>query len=279
MVHAHTYIGAIIAREIKKTHKLPFIVKEHYTGWIDGTIREYHLRKGIDAFTDANIVTAVSKSLAYALEEQIQKAVVVTPNFIDAKIFRYRSENIIKKPMKGLFNALIIGDLISRKQVGHAIRSISLINKKSTIRVGLEIIGSGPLKGQLQTLVESLGQQENIVFSGTQSKEDIAKKLNEVDLLIHSSKIETFGLVILESLFCGTPVVSYNNGGVNEMAGLPGLIICKSSTVQNMVDKIENILTGSDSIDRQLISVTARKKFGEATIITHLNELYKKLLV
>ncbi len=68
----------------------------------------------------------------------------------------------------------------------------------------------------LHSLVERHGLRDNVVFLGTQSRQQLARLLASATITLVPSHSETFGLVALESASCGTPVIAAASGGLRE---------------------------------------------------------------
>ncbi len=252
LIHAHTYLGAMVAEELQKDFTIPYIVTEHYTGWMDGSIRKHHRELGAEALNGAKKVLAVSKSLKDAIQPWINQEIEVSPNFIDIEIFKpdasEKSEDL---------EILGVGDLIPRKQWDHLIKAYASIHQD--IRNSkLTIIGEGPLRGELEGLIRILKMESRIHLVGRKSKCEVAHAMQQASLLVHTSHTETFGLIYLEALACGLPVISYDNGGVNEFRDIEGIRILGSSNLDDLKKSIFESYSQSKTVDPDSI----KKKFS-----------------
>jgi glycosyltransferase involved in cell wall biosynthesis len=118
----------------------------------------------------------------------------------------------------------IAGRLASEK--GHAL----LLNSFKSLAdyfpsLKLKIAGSGPLKEHLMALSKNLGLEERVEFCGYQK--DMVAFLRQVDIFVLSSHYEGFGLVLVEAMAAGIPVVATDVGGVAEVVvdGQTGLVV------------------------------------------------------
>lgn len=88
----------------------------------------------------------------------------------------------------------------------------------------LYIVGKGSLKGQLQSLIDECALQEKVVLAGgDKSAEEVALWMNCCDLFVLPSISESFGIVQLEAMACGKPVIATYNGGSEEIITDKGL--------------------------------------------------------
>lgn len=270
IIHAHTYLGGIVSSIIKEKYHIPFLVTEHYTGWMDRSISAYHHKVGIESFQNADVITAVSTALQQCLKKKISKEVEVISNFIDTKLFK----SSVRKSGDE-FSAICIGDLIPRKQVDHAIKSISRLSSK--IKLKLAIVGTGPEEGYLKSLVKDLKLESQVFFFGQLRKWEVASLLAKSDVLLHPSKMETFGIVIAEALCCGLPVISYDNSGIQEMSKLPGVHIVQDQELNSFAQMIE--YTSNIKQNRQEISLKAQNQLGVKATTHSLDKIYETLLI
>jgi glycosyltransferase involved in cell wall biosynthesis len=77
----------------------------------------------------------------------------------------------------------------------------------------LIVVGTGPQQAELRELAERLGVADRVRFLGWVSDEDKFAALASSDIFVSTSQHEGFGLMYLEAMSCGLPVVTYDNGG------------------------------------------------------------------
>jgi len=246
VIHAHTYLGAMVAAELQKCQLLPFIVTEHYSGWMDGSIRSHHRLMGLSAMRSAMKVITVSKALKSVLQPSLAQEIEVLPNFIDYKIFK---KDIKKK--SSAFEILGVGDLIPRKQWDHLIKVFAAFNKEHR-NSKLTIIGDGSLRADLMTQIRDLNLEASISLPGRYSKTEVAKAMQRSSVLVHTSHTETFGLIYLEALACGLPVISYANGGVNEFQDYEKIQIVEKNNQEALKEAITQFANLSDSNNSEI---------------------------
>jgi glycosyltransferase involved in cell wall biosynthesis len=103
-----------------------------------------------------------------------------------------------------------VGRLVARKATHELITILDAIQNP---RLKLVVLGDGPERQNLISLVNSLGLQDQVIFTGFVSDEEKFQYLNAGDLYVSTSQHEGFGIVFLEAMACGLPVVCYNKGG------------------------------------------------------------------
>lgn len=103
-----------------------------------------------------------------------------------------------------------VGRLVSRKAIPQLISMMDGLRKE---RVRLFILGSGPQEQSLKEEVRKRGLEDRILFMGHVEECKKFEILKMCDIYVSTSQHEGFGLVFLEAMACGLPVVCYNHGG------------------------------------------------------------------
>ena len=116
-----------------------------------------------------------------------------------------RAEEIKPEP----YQLVSIGRLAFHKNIQVAIKAIKIV-KKSFPNVSLVVVGDGLYRKNLEELVDELGLQDNVVFSGQALEEDKIKLLASSQALVFPSFIEGFGIVILEAFAQKKPALVSN---------------------------------------------------------------------
>jgi len=103
----------------------------------------------------------------------------------------------------------------------------------------LSILGSGPLESKLKLLADQLGVADSVHFLGRSPF--VYEFLDGIDTFILTSKYEGFGMVLLEAIDAGVPVVASNNSAIPEVLGLdfPGL--CSTGDSLDFFEKIKEL--------------------------------------
>lgn len=147
------------------------------------------------------IVCINSSSLEYY--ETYNKNVFLIPNIIGEPF-----ENITEINFQEKKNQLIyVGRLDEEKNVANLIDVISRVDMKDFI---FKIIGDGAELEKLKKIVNRKNLESKIFFMGRQNIEEIKNNLLQSKIFLFMSKTEAFGMVLLEALFCGNALISYD---------------------------------------------------------------------
>ncbi|GAB6188675.1 glycosyltransferase family 4 protein [Marinitoga arctica] len=176
--------------------------------------------------------------------------VVVIPTGIDINkfneevIWNLRDEYNILPEEKIL---LFVGRLGPEKNIDFLIKVFHKIFHEER-NVKFVIVGDGVEKNKLEELVIELDLHENVIFTGGQPREKVLDAYKQADLFIFASYTETQGLVVLESMAAGTPVVALGKMGVYDLLNHEnaGGIMIKELNEDDFVHEILKVLRDKD---------------------------------
>ncbi len=226
LIHAHSAIlGGVLAAEISERHGIPYVLTEHSTSFARGLIRPWQKPLVERVFRTASARLAVSPALGALLAEQYPKVAGEwewVPNMVDP-VFRpsdLRAESPdIHRPFRWL-NVALLTEKKGHRDLLHAFAQAFAGNREHELRIG----GAGPERAGLQTLAGQLGIADQVRFLGELSREQVVSEMQQCDAFVLASHVETFGVVLIEAMACGKPVIATRCGGpecfVNETCGI-----------------------------------------------------------
>ena len=214
IIHGHYLFPAgYAAVKVGKKYNIPTYVTAHGSDMFEVYAKQSFMRPVLRrVLSGADVVLAVSD----ALKEEIVKTGVscdlrIHLNSVNVSKFRhdtlsnFKSEIGTDKPV-----VLFVGNIIKRKNVNALLEA----RKRAKTDYTLAIVGDGPLLSDLKAKVK----KENIpdvYFAG--ARNDVEKIIPAADILVLPSFSESFGLVLIEALACGVPVIGSNVGGIREI--------------------------------------------------------------
>lgn len=177
-------------------------------------------------------------------------------------------------------NLLYVGRLDKQKGIDFLLRAMPLIIRESPM-VHLNIIGDGPEKEKLKKVAKELGIESNVFFVGWISNNGLEKYYKESTIVaVPSTLDEAFGLVGIEAMSVGRPVIASRVGGIPEWLedGKTGFLVDPGKPEQ-IAEKVIQLL-----LDRKLLEQmgkNARKKAEQFSIERHvekIEEVYEELI-
>jgi len=228
----------------------------------------------------SDAVTTVSQSLKDDTLRlfDIKNDINVVPNFIDLEKYNHEFTDCQRAMMANDDEKIIthISNLRPVKRVQDVISVFYNIQKEMPAK--LMFIGEGPEKEKVELRCQELGILDKVVFFGRSN--EIDKILCFSDLFLLPSQTESFGLVALEAMASGVPVISSNTGGLPEVNihGKSGFL----SNVGDVEDMTRNALhILSDETRLKTFKNNARKealKFDLHAIVPQYEAIYEDTL-
>ena len=137
---------------------------------------------------------------------------VIIPNIIDMTRFSVEKKEHIQWPISSPHLA-VTRNLEPIYGIDTAIKAVALL-AESTPGIKLTIAGSGPQRNELEDLVNHLGMEDIVNFTGKLTPEGIVALYQTTDIMLNPTTVDNMPNSLLESLACCIPVVSTNAGGI-----------------------------------------------------------------
>ncbi|MDN4522837.1 N-acetyl-alpha-D-glucosaminyl L-malate synthase BshA [Fictibacillus fluitans] len=285
IIHAHYAIPHAICAFLAKQmagEQLKIVTTLHGTDitvlGYDPSLKEM-IKFGIE---NSDAVTAVSNSLkndTYRLLG-VENEIYPIYNFVDEREYFKQDASHLRKGygIKPEEKVIIhISNFRTVKRVPDVIKAFHQIVNE--IPAKLLLIGNGPEFTVACKLVQELNIEDHVLFLGKQ--ENVAELFSISDLKLLLSEKESFGLVLLEAMACGVPVVGTNIGGIPEVIldGETGYI-CELGDIDGIARASLSILT--DESKKQRFSYQAmqhvRDHFHSSKIVEDYEQLYYSVL-
>jgi D-inositol-3-phosphate glycosyltransferase len=256
IVFSHYWISGIAGLYLQTWWQVPHLVMFHTLGAIKNSLGigedEPELRieeEGLLA-RQCNRIIASTAQEKYLLNQYYgvpAEKVSVIPCGVNLQHFQPmdRSGARLHLGLKDEHIILFVGRIERLKGIEKIIRTLPYL---SHIKPRLLIVGEdGNRLGEsqnLKKLAENLGVADSVTFSGLVPYENLPVYYNAADVCVFPSYYESFGLVPLESLACGTPVVATNVGDLQNiiLQGETGYVMLNNEPIA-MSHKLEVILT------------------------------------
>lgn len=273
IIHANIYNTGVPANIIKKRYKIPYVLTEHYTGYARKTMGRKQLKRAKIGMENADLVLPVSNSLKedicfYGINGNFE----VVPNVVSDHFFY----NYGKKKTAGIKRILCVAAMHPKKNYPTLINACKIIHN---IRRDwqLDIVGEGEKMDEYKKMVSCLSLEDQIHFLGGRQKTEIAEMMQSSDFFVLPSRYETFGVVFIEALSSGLPVVATDICSIPEIINESNGILVDPDSPEKLADAMLFMMDNSDKYDREKLSRDAKNKYSYDVIGKQITDIYKSI--
>jgi glycosyltransferase involved in cell wall biosynthesis len=191
----------------------------------------------------------------------------IMPSGINEEIF-------YKEKDKKKYNFIFIGSFYEIKGIDIFIDSIKKLNERELIFC---FVGSGKYLDS----IKYLNNKFTLEIKENQSQNEIRELLNQSKYLVLPSRGDSFGLVVSEAMFCGTPAIVSNIGGMKDQVedGVNGFII-KNNTSEELANVLKKAMQLSEDEYDKLAknAANSNKQYSMKNVCFQLSTIYKELV-
>jgi glycosyltransferase involved in cell wall biosynthesis len=275
VIHAHNvnYAG-LIAQAISKSEDVPYVVTEHSSLFMTGAIGHNAAEAMAACARDASAMTAVSSALARAVANKLAiREVGILPNLVDP--FIMNSPLVERRPDPAgapMTTFLAIGSLDANKDHATLIGAFArnFTGKRAKLRIG----GTGNLDADLRALARRLGVHEQVLFLGHLDRPAVRAEMQAASALVLSSLKETFGVVLIEALACGRPVITTRSGGPEDVVTESNGLTVEPGDPAALGEAMERMAATIFHYEPARIRADAAARFGEAVFVENATRYY-----
>lgn len=229
VVHSHMFHATVMTRLLRLSTSIPRMISTMHSGYAGGRYR-------VAAYRCTDWLTDMSTNVSYVARDNFvasgavrRSRMAVVYNGISVEEFRPSPE--MRGTLRNSFGIgedckllLAVGRLAHQKDYPNLLQALGLLSQDLQCR--LLIAGDGPLRPQLEAMVDDLDLSSRVRFLGI--RRDVAALMAAADVFVHSSSGEPFGLVVAEAMACECVVVATDTGGVREVLGDTGFLVPRS---------------------------------------------------
>lgn len=242
LIFSHYWLSGWTAHELRAAWGIPVAQMFHTLGHMKNRIAENHPQKSgnlrdIRVFTETDIMSWADTLVAATPAERAQmlwlyqadrRKINIVPPGVDVAHFHPMQRSLAKAHI-GIPDdrkmLLFVGRIERLKGIETLLRAMRLISEQSpeiARKTVVTIIGGDPTTvdsadsemGRMQALRHELGLHNLVTFAGAQDQDQLRYYYNAAEALIMPSDYESFGMVALEAMACGTPVIASEVGGL-----------------------------------------------------------------
>lgn len=248
LVHANFFMSGLVAQLVKKALGIPYVITFHALGLVrrqsQGGADHFPVERLAiekDLMQDADRVIAECPQDRLDMERHYdadRSRIDIVPCGFDSKELqpmREKARHFLKLDPHE-FIVLQLGRMVPRKGVDNVIESLAVLRDHYGIKARMLVVGGhmppgdepdSPELSRLIALSESLGLQQQVIFTGQKSRAELAYYYSAADVFVTTPWYEPFGITPLEAMACATPVIGSAVGGIKTTVqeGITGYLV------------------------------------------------------
>ena len=273
LIHAHSMLNAgVVALAIKRRWGIPFIVMEQSTGFAQNRLRWWERDLVRRVIAGAQQCIAVSPALARLLESRYPgSSWAYLPNPLGAAFVAEAATPDERQAGQPFV-------FLSAARFAPVKRHDLLIEAFAEAFAGqpgtrLQLAGDGPTQPVLEALCRSRGVAGQVDFLGLLSSDQLRQAMAAADAFVLSSDFETFGVVVIEALAAGTPVVVTASGGPDHLVDAANGLLVATGDKAALREALTTMRQAAGRYDRAAIRAAALLQYGPAAFARRFAEL------
>lgn len=279
VIHAqHIWVISSVLEE----YNIPIIITSHGSdvmGYKESNKFHEHVKKAAKDCKKIITISNYNKEEVNAILPEYKNKITTISNGYDNNIF-YK-ENCDKTEVLRSFGidkdydkiVCFAGRLAKNKGIDVLLNSAKIYEKENVLTL---IAGNGNEYDSLYAQAKELALK-NVVFLGDRNHDDLRKMYSISDVCVIPSREESFGLVALEALACGTPVVATKQGGLPDFITETVGMLVEKENVEELAKGIIKILNKEKEFDSEYIQKYAKNNYSQEIFMDKLIQLYEKI--
>lgn len=277
LIHAHNAVFAgVFCQGITEAVGIPYVITEHSSSFSTDTIIPSGSVKA--AFRKASARIMVSPFLGTKVDAMIGKDASpweYIPNVLDPRFTEEMETDNIKG--SDTFRFLCVAQFVPIKNHIGLIQAFASAFRKNQ-NVELVLGGSGPLMEEVRDLAAKCGVSEQVKFLGILSRDQVIANMHKCDALVLPSFSETFGVVLIEAMACGKPVIAPSGSGCESIVNQENGLLFHPGDTRDLAHALERMLDLAGRLSPGAIRSDCLNRFSEAVVVSQLIDLYERVL-
>lgn len=273
IIHAQSSLwGGISAAYISEKYNIPLVITEHSSVERGPYVKNSYVPFIKDSYKKAKKVITVGNGLKNEIQALSgRNDIEVIGNLVDLSKF-----TIKKRIQNEKFIFFSLAFLEGEKGFDTLIKAFAkkFKDKEAMLYIG----GDGSQRAWLEALAQENGVKKQIIFLGALSRDDVAKCMNKCDCFVLPSRYETFGVVYIEALASGRPVIGALNGGAEDIINNLNGYLVPIDDIDKLAEKMLELYKKIDSYNEEEIRSDCLKRFSPEVIVNKIISVYKEVL-
>ena len=280
IIHAHCCVWAgYAAMKLSERIRVPYVVTEHATLF---QLHRDEISRANDAcirevFRNAAHVICVSRAFAGLLSEY-RSDIDIVGNVVDCDRFEIAGQNTQDTDIRFLAVCYMVNKaMLQKKGIDILLRAWKNVCAKIP-NARLTIGGGGQGIQKAVEWCREYGIEQTVEFTGQLSRNQVAEQMQACDVFVLPSRYETFGVVYIEAMACGKPVIAAANGGPDDFVKDFNGILVEPENEDELTEAMLYMAGHREDYQTQRIADFARENFSGQAIAAQLIRIYSSVL-
>lgn len=280
IIHAHCCVWAgYAAMKLSEKIHVPYVITEHATLF---QLHKESISKANNkligkVFEKAASVICVSRAFRELLSEY-RNEIFVVGNVVDCK--RFQVQSIPNK--SNIFQFLTIcymeeEAMLYKKGIDvllQAWKQLISIQPQARLIIG----GGGRARKKVVEWIEEYNIQDSVELLGHLSREQVVEQMQKCDCFVLPSRYETFGVVYIEAMACGKPVIAVKNGGPDDFIKEFNGLLVGVEQIDELTVAMKQMIQDRAMYKPKRISEFVHENFSEQAIASQLEMIYQQII-
>ena len=265
LIHAHYWLSGVVGLTLRERWSVPMLQMFHTLGDLKNRVarRAADLEPAVRLSEEARVIASADRLVAASVAERAYlvrhtgadpERIAVVPCGVDTEMFTPGPAEDARAALGLSADPLIlyVGRLAPIKGLETLLDAIGRLASRGR-HVRLVVVGGdadeprGGHEAGLRSRIQALGIGDLVGFAGPQPQETLRTHYVAADVTVLPSHYESFGMVALEAMACGSPVVASRVGGLTTTVrdGVTGFLVAEGD-VDALADRLETLLADPD---------------------------------
>lgn len=274
VIYSHFLNNTSAILPVAQDYKIPVVALEHWSKLMKHPIPKEVLYTGKNTYGKNGLkLLSVSENLRRALLDNFNSDSKVVPNMIGEEFLINPDTEKYKK-----FTFVAIGSLIHRKGFDLLIEAAAKLKKAGIDDWNIIIIGGGNEKENILNLISKYNLNSHIKLVGSKNKDEIREYLSKSHAFVLPSRSETFGVVYIEAMAMGLPVIATDCGIPEDLINNSNGLVCPVEDIEEISKSMLYIMNNIEKFDSSHIRDYCLGKYSPQIVAKQIEtELIKAI--
>ncbi len=268
VMHAHFTDISAIAVCLKEKYEVPLVMTEHSSKVNVDVLSEQERFYGGIAYKAVDKLIVVSKGLQKNIDRHFGVKGEVVHNIVDVDNIRFEPKG------HESFRFVLVANILKHKGIDVVLRAMAGMHNNEA---RLVIVGEGIERDNLQTLINELDIDGRVEMVGYKSRAEMSGILNSCDAFVLASRGETFGVVYIEAMLAGLPVIATRCGGPEDFVDEKNGMLVDVNDQIALTEAMDTMVEGIAKYDGKAISEEVRRRFAPTAIAAEISKVYEEV--